>query len=211
MKHRVLIVEDDPDWSIFFQTIFSQSMNFEATAAASNLREAQLALRRYRFDAALIDIGLPDGTGLDVLVNLARSQPDVEAAICTIFEDEETVVAAIRQGASGYILKESAADSLIEMMSQMMAGGAPISPKIARYILKFVAPAPDAPPEPVILTEREMDVLVSIAEGNTLRQAGQSLGIAESTIKTHVKRIYSKLDVNSRGAALLEATRRRIL
>lgn len=75
MKHRVLIVEDDPDWSIFFQTIFSQSMNFEATAAASNLREAQLALRRYRFDAALIDIGLPDGTGLDVLVNLARSQP----------------------------------------------------------------------------------------------------------------------------------------
>ncbi|WP_071796236.1 response regulator [Natronohydrobacter thiooxidans] len=211
MKHRVLIVEDDPDWSIFFQTIFSQSVNFEATAVACNLRAAQLALRRYRFDAALIDIGLPDGTGLDVLANLARSQPDVEAAICTIFEDEETVVAAVRQGASGYILKESAADSLIEMMSQMMAGGAPLSPKIARYILKFVMPAPEAPSEPVTLTEREMDVLVSIAEGNTLRQAGRSLGVAESTIRTHVKRIYSKLNVNSRGAALLEATRRQIL
>ena len=211
MSYRVLVVEDDLDWQLYFQDILSQAADFEATALAGSVRDAKVAMRRYRFDAALIDVGLPDGSGLDVLAQLSKSQPDVEVAICTIFEDERTVLEAIRRGASGYILKENTGSSLVEMLSQMMASGAPISPKVARYILNSLAAPSDEQTEPVELTQRESDVLNSISTGRTLKQAARSLGIAESTVRTHVKRIYSKLDVNSRGAALLEASRRRIL
>ncbi|PZX37978.1 DNA-binding NarL/FixJ family response regulator [Roseinatronobacter thiooxidans] len=211
MSYRVLVVEDDLDWQLYFQDILSQAADFEATALAGSVRDAKLVMRRYRFDAALIDVGLPDGSGLDVLTQLSKSQPDAEVAICTIFEDERTVLEAIRRGASGYILKVNAGSSLVEMLSQMMAGGAPISPKVARYILNSLAAPSDEQTEPVELTKRESDVLNSISTGQTLKQAARSLGIAESTVRTHVKRIYSKLDVNSRGAALLEASRRRIL
>lgn len=211
MSYRVLVVEDDLDWQLYFQDILSQAADFEATALAGSVRDAKRVMRLYRFDAALIDVGLPDGSGLDVLTQLSKSQPDVEVAICTIFEDERTVLEAIRRGASGYILKVNAGSSLVEMLSQMMAGGAPISPKVARYILNSLAAPSDEQTEPVELTKRESDVLNSISTGQTLKQAARSLGIAESTVRTHVKRIYSKLDVNSRGAALLEASRRRIL
>ncbi|MDD7972012.1 response regulator [Roseinatronobacter alkalisoli] len=211
MIYRVLVVEDDLDWQTYFQDILALAPNFEATALVASVRDAESALRRYRFDAALIDVGLPDGSGLEVLSQLSKLQPAVEGAICTIFEDEKTVLEAIRQGASGYILKENAGSSLIEMLSQMMAGGAPISPKVARYILNSLAAPSDEQMAPVELTQREEDVLNSISTGHTLKQAARSLGIAESTVRTHVKRIYSKLDVNSRGAALLEASRRRLL
>lgn len=211
MVCRVLVVEDDQDWQAYFLDILTKAPGFEATAIAGTLREAETALRRYRFDAALVDMGLPDGTGIDVLMQLARIQPQVEAAICTIFDDPAQVMAAIHHGAAGYILKESAATGLISMLTQMMAGGSPISPKVARHILNAVA-APLAGATPTVaLTPRETEVLAKIATGQTLRQVGESLGIAESTVRTHVKRIYSKLDVTSRGAALLEASRRRIL
>lgn len=208
---RVLIVEDDHEWQTYFHDILAKAPDFEATAVTGSLREAEAAMRRYRFDAALVDLGLPDGSGIEVLTQLARLQPDVEAAICTIFEDEVRVLEAIRHGAAGYILKENAATSLISLLRQMIAGGSPISPKVARHILNSVAAPVTEVTTAVALTQRERDVLNSIATGHTLRQAGQSLGIAESTVRTHVKRIYSKLDVNSRGAALLEAARLRIL
>lgn len=213
MPDRVLLVEDDPKWLAIFTNLIDGSEDFELTFAASTVAEAVQAVKKHPFDAALVDIGLPDGSGHDILPLIAQRQPEMKAAVCTVFEDAENVLRAIRSGASGYILKEHLHTGLIDLLRQMQAGGAPLSPRVARHIL-LVLQEDDSPAdltEAIAFTFREQEVLRSISAGMTLKQVGQTLGIAESTVRTHVKSIYSKLGVNSRVSAVMEASRRRLV
>lgn len=213
MSHRMLVVEDDPEWQSIFSGLIQHSALFELGYMASTLAEAKDVIEAERFDAALIDVGLPDGAGIDLLPLLSRRQPWVDVAICTVFEDERTVLNAITAGARGYILKHEAVDGLISLLGHMKEGGAPLSPAVARHILnQFSQRQPvgnDAPH--TAFTHRELEVLRKVAGGLTLKQAAKHLEVAESTIRTHVKSLYAKLGVNNRGAAVLEATRRRLV
>lgn len=212
---RLLIVEDEPDWSRIYAQLVSSSQRFEVACVAASVAEARAAIETIEFDLALLDLGLGDGSGIEVLEALSTKQPGVLSSICTVFEDEENVLRAIRAGAAGYLLKHEAVSGLIDLLETMLAGGAPLSPRVARHLLREIS-APAAAQgsdfrKPNEFTPRELDVLRSVAEGRSLKQVGRDLGIAESTVRTHVKSLYSKLGVNRRSAAVLEASRKGLL
>lgn len=208
MMYRMLIVEDEPEWRDVFSRLLDEAGDVVVTCLAGSIREARAGMRRQKFDGALIDIGLPDGSGHHLVGELADAQPGTHIAVCTVFEDEETVLKAIRAGAAGYILKQEVAGDLLRLIGHMRAGGAPISPRIARHILGNLPGEAEAQAGPAVrLSPRETEVLELVASGATLRKAAEALGIAESTARSHVKNLYDKLGVNRRSAAVLTATR----
>jgi DNA-binding NarL/FixJ family response regulator len=178
------------------------------------------------FDVALVDLGLPDGTGIDVVQALHRQQPRCMAVVVTIFDDDEHLFPALQAGAFGYLLKDQAREALVAQLQRIASGEPPLSPPIARRVLSFfgqnaagrapAAPSASAPvsaqPAPPAgmarLTEQETVVLQRVAKGYTLPEIAQQLGLSRHTIAEHVKHIYRKLDVSSRAEAALEAARR---
>lgn len=214
-RFRLLVVEDEPEWSRIYSQLVSSSERFEVACVAGSVAAARAAIETMQFDLALLDLGLGDGSGIEVLESLSVQQPGVLSAVCTVFEDEENVLRAIRAGASGYLLKHEAVGSLVDLLESMLAGGAPLSPRIARHLLREILGPASAQTNHLrqvdAFTPREFDVLRSVAEGRTLKQVGRDLRIAESTVRTHVKSLYSKLGVNRRSAAVLEASRRGLL
>lgn len=211
---RILLVEDDAEWGDLFVSLIESADDLRLAGLARSCGEATALAAQTPFDAALVDLGLPDGSGIDLVAALHRENADADVVICTVFDDEGSVVAAVQQGAIGYILKENAGTDLVQAIRSLKAGGAPLSPRIARHILRQMngnggdtASVPAGLP----LSVRELDVLRLIAQGMTLKQAGAALGIAESTVRTHAKSIYYKLDVGNRSAAVFEAARRGLI
>jgi DNA-binding NarL/FixJ family response regulator len=165
-----------------------------------------------RFDLALIDLGLPDGSGIEVVAALRAWQPEAQSIIVTIHDDDDHLFPALQAGACGYLLKEQAREPLAEQLRRITQGEPPLSPSIARRVLahfaakssRHVRPSDAAP---VRLTGREEEVLLRIAKGFTLPEIGIQINLSRHTIATHVKQIYRKLNVNSRAEAALEAQR----
>jgi DNA-binding NarL/FixJ family response regulator len=175
-------------------------------------------------DVALVDLGLPDGSGLQLIRHLAEVQPEADAMVISVFGEEETVIRAIEAGATGYLIKGSLELNLVESIVQLREGGSPISPLIARRLLKRFAPpdvvsimpatAAEVAPqreEGDRLTERELDVLRLVSQGFVVMEIAEKLHISPHTVATHVKRTYRKLQVRSRGQAVSEAIKRGLL
>ena len=209
MMYSLLIVEDDPEWRDVFSRLLDEADDIAVRHLAATAHDARRAIRRQAFDGALIDLGLPDGSGHDLVAEMAAAQPDADIAVCTVFEDENNVLDAIRAGARGYILKQDVAIDLLRLIGHMREGGAPISPRVARHILANIAVRPEEPS--VRLTPRETEILELVASGMTLRKTASLLGIAPSTARSHIKNLYGKLGVTRRSAAILEATRLNII
>jgi DNA-binding NarL/FixJ family response regulator len=193
---------------------------FTIVAMARDGAEALAALQQQRVDLLLLDLGLPDMSGLDVLQRMRRLQPRCEAIVVTVFCDESTVVRAIECGAQGYLLKQEAAFNLIRRIDELLDGGAPITPAIARLLLQRMAPPvpPQNAASPIAgsahavaqapkpsLSERERDVLQMVAKGLSVQEVGEVLKLSSNTVKTYVRRIYGKLEVGSRQEAVYEA------
>jgi DNA-binding NarL/FixJ family response regulator len=169
------------------------------------------AIARASIDVALVDLGLPDGSGIDVIKTIRSRQPRCDVMVMSIFQDEEMVLRAIEAGATGYLLKDSAPPDIVASIRALRAGGAPISPLIARLLLDRFR-SPDATRQAagrttgtLALSEREVEILRIVAKGLSLAEIAKLLGISVNTVKTHVKRIYHKLAVNSRTEAIFEA------
>jgi DNA-binding NarL/FixJ family response regulator len=163
-----------------------------------------------KFDLALIDLGLPDGSGVDVVSALRESQPDAQSVVVTIHDDDEHLFPALQAGAFGYLLKEQARELLTEQLQRISQGEPPLSPSIARRVISYFAnqAKPQASLMPhVQLTERETEVLLRVAKGFTLPEIGVQLNLSRHTIADYVKQIYRKLNVSSRAEAALEAQR----
>ena len=157
-----------------------------------------------RADAALVDLGLPDGSGTDLIRELAALDAPPAILVITVFGDEKHVLAAIEAGATGYLLKEREPGHIGESICTVLDGGSPISPSIARQLLKrFRAPAGrDAT---VDLTEREEEVLRLVVKGFSYKEIADGLGLSVHTVTSHIQHIYRKLSVRSRGEAVFEA------
>ncbi len=190
---RILIVEDDPA--------------FRMMCRAAIGRDALLKI----VASALVDLGLPDGSGIDVIKAIRRRQPRCDVMVISVFQDEEAVLGAIEAGASGYLLKDSTPPDIVASIRALRAGGAPINPMIARLLLDRIRPC-DAtrqttgrPAGALALSEREIEILRIVAKGLSLAEIAKLLGISVNTVKTHVKRIYCKLAVSSRTEAIFEA------
>jgi len=175
-------------------------------STAATLREGLEALNRDQPDVLLVDLGLPDGNGLDLIREARVRSKDILILVITVFGDESSVVSAIQAGARGYLLKAEAPADLRESVRQILAGGAPISPGIASHLLRrFQHGAPSENRGDLRFTRRELDVLGLMVKGLPYGEAAKVLGVSRNTVAGYVKSIYSKLEVNSRGEAVYEA------
>lgn len=213
---QVLLVEDDVptrDWLAgLLQS--GQAGPLALACACGTVAEALAWLDGgCAADIVLTDLGLPDGSGLAVIAAAARR--GAEVLVLSIFGDEAHVLAAIDAGASGYLLKDGSLDAMREHLQCLKSGGSPLSPRIARTLIRrtrslsptAAAPAPDDGAAP-LLSERELDVLTGIGKGFSYAEVADTLRITTNTVRTHVRRIYDKLAVNSRTEALYEYNRR---
>jgi len=175
-------------------------------STAATLREGLEALDRSEPDVLLVDLGLPDGNGLDLIREARLRSKAILILVITVFGDESSVVGAIEAGAQGYLLKAEAPADLRESVRQILAGGAPISPGIASHLLRrFQNAAPSESRVGLHFTRRELDVLELMVKGLPYGEAAKVLGVSRNTVAGYVKSIYSKLEVNSRGEAVYEA------
>jgi DNA-binding NarL/FixJ family response regulator len=167
-------------------------------------------------DIVLTDLGLPDGSGLEVIRAAAR-RPGCEVLVLSIFGDEANVLAAVDAGASGYLLKDGSLESMHEHLACLKNGGSPLSPRIARTLIRRTraAQAPVAVPAAAAavagagpLSERELEVLTGVGKGFSYAEVADALKVTTNTVRTHVRRIYEKLSVNSRAEAMYEYNRR---
>jgi DNA-binding NarL/FixJ family response regulator len=207
---RILIVEDDPAFRMMCRAAIGRDALLKIVASCRCARQAMIAISRATVDVALVDLGLPDGSGIDVIKAIRRRQPRCDVMVISIFQDEEVVLGAIEAGAAGYLLKDSAPPDIVASIRALRAGGAPINPMIARLLLDRIRPR-DATrqttgrPAALALSEREIEILRIVAKGLSLAEIAKLLGISVNTVKTHVKRIYHKLAVSSRTEAVFEA------
>ncbi|KRA17320.1 response regulator transcription factor [Lysobacter sp. Root604] len=180
---------------------------------AADLAQAHARLQQDRYALALVDVQLPDGSGIDLIAWMSAQRPQTAVVIVSAYAEEETILAAVQAGAIGYLLKDRDDDELRLSLRSLQSGGAPIDPLIARRILALVqqAPAraaPPVPPQPELaahLSEREREILRLVAQGFSNREIAELVALSKLTIECHTKNIYRKLAVGSRTAAVFEA------
>lgn len=233
---RVGVVEDEPEARDAFSRHITAQPDMELVLIATTRAEALSLLPHHPVDVLLVDLGLPDGSGLDV-ISAARAQwPDCNVLVSTIFGDEAHVLPSIEAGATGYLLKDSSAPGLVDEIRSVHAGGSPISPMVARKILARAMVLPLTPPQgaqaalaspenpgagamgehgspsqEVALSVRERAVLQLVSKGFNTEEAAATLGVSTSTVRTFVRRIYAKLQVRSRAGAIDVARRHGLL
>ncbi|HXD07989.1 MAG TPA: response regulator transcription factor [Burkholderiaceae bacterium] len=207
---NILLLEDLPEIRSWLKALVGQVFPQAHIAESARVHDARQQITAMRFDLALIDLGLPDGTGVDVVTALREAQPEAQSVVVTIHDDDDHLFPALQAGAFGYLLKEQSRDQLAEQLHRISQGEPPLSPSIARRVIQYFAAQakPAAPLMPgVTLTERENEVLLRVAKGFTLPEIGVQLGLSRHTIADYVKQIYRKLNVSSRAEAALEAQR----
>lgn len=201
-----LIVEDLPESQRSLTLALRASFPAIAVSSAYSLQEARGWLAQNPApDIALIDLGLPDGSGIDLIAELNRRAPATLCIVATIYDGDQHLFPALRAGAQGYLLKEQRWQQLAELLSGIVEGRPPLSPSIARKLLGYFRPLP--PTLSDALTQREAEVLALIAKGVTQAEAAKVLGISTHTVCGYVKEIYRKLNVSSRAEAALTAQR----
>lgn len=204
-----LIVEDLPDAREWLVAVMAEAFPGVVINTAATLAEAREQIRQQLPQLALIDIGLPDGSGIDLISELNVNHHSVTSIVTSVFDDDTHLFAALGAGASGYLLKDQSRAELTEMLQRIVEGQPPLSPAIARRLLGFFGPKETE--TPVHLTAREREVLGLIAKGYTTPKVGELLSITKNTAAGYVKSIYAKLNISSRAEAAMEASRRGIV
>jgi DNA-binding NarL/FixJ family response regulator len=212
---QVALVDDDVDFQHTFCTAVQQAPDLSllrmATTRAQGLRDVLMPPA----DVLVVDLGLPDGSGIDIIRAAHERWPACSIMVSTVFGDEAHVMQSLASGASGYLLKDSSPHSIVHEIRALHAGGSPISPMIARQILnRFqhgAQPGAQAAsstvdsPAPVSLSTRELQVLEYLTKGFTVTEIARLLAVSQHTVATFVRRIYAKLEVNTRAEAIAEA------
>ena len=207
---NILLLEDLPEIRIWLRKLVLQVFPMAKIAESSRVQDALDLASAVKFNLALIDLGLPDGSGVNVVTKLRDVQPEAQSVVVTIHDDDEHLFPALQAGAFGYILKEQPRELIIEQLQRISQGEPPLSPSIARRVMAHFSTKskPRATSMGnIALTERESEVLLRVAKGYTLPEIGVQLSLSRHTIADYVKQIYRKLNVSSRAEAALEAQR----
>jgi len=213
---RVVVVEDDPRFRKTLETLMGHAPGFELAAsfasAEAALREAVRAEQDGRiegWDLVLMDISLGGMNGIRATERLRELDADVPIVVLTVFEQPSVIVEAIAAGASGYLLKKTNARELLFQLRSVVEGGAPLTPAVASTVLDLLRSGVLSPggvdPTRLDLTEREQEVLRCLVDGCKYKEAAERLGIGIETVRTHIRGVYSKLQVHSVAAAVREA------
>lgn len=205
---RIAIVEDNDEFRLALTRAIDDDPGLCLAGAAAGVAEGLRLLTHTHPDVLLVDLGLPDGSGLALIRDAAQRLPACDVMVITIFGDERHVLESIEAGATGYLLKSGLPFDVAAQVRALREGGSPISPVIARRLLARLArakaavdPAPDDPG----LSQREVAVLQYAAKGFNYDETAQLLGVTRHTVMTYVKRSYRKLQVHSKTEALHEA------
>jgi DNA-binding NarL/FixJ family response regulator len=217
---RVFVVEDQSKILKHQLKLLENHPELEIVGTALSGETALEEVARLKPDVLLLDLGLPRMSGIDVTRAVKASLPKTEVLIFTIFDEEEKVLEAVKAGASGYLLKGTPADKMLEAIKEVSAGGTVIQPSLARRLLKHFrvgevpAPTPSpAPEEPEgkKLSARETEILQLIAKGVSNNEAASMLNLSKATIRTHLEHIYRKLEVTNRVEAVTEGLRKGLI
>ena len=210
-KIKVMLVEDNPEYRHVISFSLEDDDNLELIsqfgAAEQALRSLQNMATRKVPDVILLDLNLPGMTGIDALPEFTKQSPQSKTIVLTQSQNEADVLAAIQQGAAGYLLKSSSVQEIKAGIQHVMEGGAPLDPMMAQYILnnfpKASAPTESAPP----LSERELEILTFISKGMARKEISQTLSISTKTVDNHIAHIFEKLEVPNAPAAINKAHR----
>jgi DNA-binding NarL/FixJ family response regulator len=210
-----MLVEDDASFRDSVIVAIAGAKDLALIASAITLAEGMRFLAGSTADVLIVDIGLPDGSGIDLIRATRTSWPQCEVIVATVFGDEDKVLSAIEAGASGYLLKDAMPTSLVNEIRSVYAGGSTVSPMIARQLLRRLQPAnavaSKATQAESELSTREVQVLERMALGYTMQETAEFLGVAMTTVQTYVRRIYQKLDVRSKIEAIDAGYKRGLL
>ena len=210
---HVAIVEDDPGFRSALASALLAAPDMRLAGTAGTQAEGIALLQGPPVDVLLVDLGLPDGSGIEVIRAAARQWPSCSIMVSTNFGDETHVMRSIEAGAAGYLLKDSSQARIVDEIRSLASGGSPISPIIARQVLaRFRQAAPAGtggakrPADlPTPLSTREKEVLDFITKGFTAMEIAKLMDLSHFTVRTFVRRIYSKLNVTSKAEAIYEA------
>ncbi|HSG77389.1 MAG TPA: response regulator transcription factor [Burkholderiales bacterium] len=206
----IALVEDDDEARKRLVASINSDSSLRLVGEYATGAKALAGLAASAPDVFLVDLGLPDMPGLEVVKRVAEKHPACDILVVTVFGDEESVIGAFEAGARGYLLKGALERDIAEDIRHLRNGGSPLSPVIARQVLKRLVPTKAAPAKDV-LTPRETEILNAIARGFSYAETADLLHLSVQTVHTHLKNIYKKLAVHSKTEAVFEADRRRLL
>jgi len=210
--YSVVLLEDERPTRERLAALIADHPRLHLLGEADSCASARHLLSDHAPDVLLADIGLPDGSGIDIIREAQQKTPEMEAMVLTVFGDEQSVIAALEAGATGYLLKDQPFEELGDSVVALMRGESMISPKVARFLLKRFVPSvevsvdsPNRGASHRNLTDRECEVLSLISKGYSYNEVGESLKLSTNTVRAHIRNIYRKLSVKSRSEAVFEA------
>ena len=207
----VAIIEDDRRIRDGLGTLINGTVGYRCHLVFRSMEDALARPWSEIPDVALVDIGLPGMSGIDGLSRLRERYPTVALLMLTVYEDDERIFEALCAGASGYLLKKTPPNKLLECLAEVLRGGAPMSPEVARRVLRLFREIRPAERVEYDLTPHELRLLKLLVEGHNYQSAAGELGVSFSTINFHMQNIYGKLQVHSKSEAVAKALRQRLV
>lgn len=212
MDIKVVIFEDNDQLREMLFQMINISEGFSCTGAYPNAMDLEFKIRRSQPDVVLMDIDMPGISGIDAVKVITEKFPAVQVMMQTIFEDSNKVFDSICAGASGYLLKSSLSEQIVSAIKELKAGGAPMSPAIAKKVLnRFQEQNPYIKKDDYKLSGREKEILTCLMKGMSYKMIADACFISMDTVKFHIKKIYEKLHVNSKSEAVIKAMKNKIL
>jgi DNA-binding NarL/FixJ family response regulator len=208
---RILIYEDNDDFRGAVAQLIHNTEGYECIGGFRDCTDVVNQLRVLRPDLILMDIEMQESNGIDGVRKIRQDDAGIPVIMLTVFDDNTRVLDAICAGASGYLLKKDTFKKLFDSIEEVLGGGAPLSVNIARLVIRHLASQNSRPSKDTALTSREKDILNLLADGNNNKMAGNELGISPETVKTHIKNIYTKLQVHTQAEAVAKALRDKLI
>ncbi|MDF1578452.1 MAG: response regulator transcription factor [Desulfobulbales bacterium] len=205
----ILVVEDHTDQRKWWLENLGEVFPETEVVAVSSLSEARECLRGRPFTMAILDINLPDGSGIDLLREISMNSPDTYGVICSIYDDDKHIFSALRAGAKGYLIKDQPRQQQLKQLKEIVSGQPPLSPGVVRRILEYFSRGERQHLKDdsgaARLTDREKEILTLLAKGYSRPEAANILGLTLNTVSGYTKTIYQKLNISNRAEAVIEA------
>ncbi len=210
MALSVVVYEDNDLLRESIVSMISLIERFQIGGAFNNVLSAEAQLKSIQPDIILMDIDMPGRSGIDAVTKIRSAGMDTPIMMLTVFDDNQHVFDAMCAGASGYLLKKHLSAKLYDSIDDLLTGGAPMSPSIARMVINSMHKK-TTPANPYRLTARETDVLTSLSKGNSYKLIASEFGISIDTVRSHIKNVYEKLQVHSQAEAVAKAIHEKLI